>query len=106
MGRAPQAPQRTCIACRQVGAKAGLLRVVRTPQGEVRLDETGKLAGRGAYLCRQARCLEQALKQKKVGRALGVPIGDDAIAELRQRMAQLAGPESHEEVKRAEHESS
>ena len=104
MGRTPHVPQRTCIACRQVGAKAGLLRVVRTPQGEVRLDETGKLAGRGAYLCRETRCLEQALKQKKLGRALGVAIGDEVVSELRRRMAEVAG--SQEEVKRAEHESS
>jgi len=86
-------PQRSCIACRQAGAKSGLLRVVRTPQGEVRLDETGKLAGRGAYLCRNERCLEQAAKQKKLGRALGVAVSDAVLAELRQHLAQGAESE-------------
>jgi len=83
-------PQRTCLACRQVGAKPGLLRVVRTPQGEVRLDETGKLAGRGAYLCRSADCLEKAIKQRKLGRALGVTVGDEVIAELRRHLSPAA----------------
>ncbi len=92
MKRAPHIPQRTCIACRQVGGKWGLLRVVRTPQGQVRLDETGKLAGRGAYVCQREACVEQAVKQKKLGRALGVAIGDDIVLELRQRLAQSPGP--------------
>jgi len=83
MKRAPHVPQRTCIACRQVGGKSGLLRVVRTPEGEVRLDDTGKLPGRGAYVCSRAVCVEQAVKQKKLGRALGVPVTDEVIAALR-----------------------
>ncbi len=97
MTRQPRVPQRTCIACRQVGGKPGLLRVVRTPQGEVRLDDTGKLPGRGAYLHRQRACLEQAIARRQLTRALGVPIGDDIVLELRQRLAEsldsAPGPE-------------
>jgi len=73
-------PQRTCIACRRVRAKQELLRIVRTPLGEVHADPTGKLAGRGAYLCRDEACLAQAVKQKKLSRALGVAL-DAAIAD-------------------------
>ena len=103
--RSRHVPQRSCIACRQAGAKSGLLRVVRTPQGEVRLDETGKLAGRGAYLCRSESCLEKAAKQKKLGRALGVAVGEEVVAELKRHLAQGAGLEDRE-VQRTEHESS
>ncbi len=92
MKRVPHVPQRTCIACRQVGGKSGLVRVVRTPSGEVRLDDTGKLPGRGAYLCRREACFEQAVKQKKLGRALGVAIGEDIVSELRQRLAATVRP--------------
>ena len=100
MTRPPHVPQRTCIACRRVGAKLDLMRVVRTPQGEVRLDPTGKVGGRGAYLCQKPSCLELAIKQRKLARALGVPLGEEVAEELRQ-----AARESKAEVNRAEHES-
>ncbi len=76
-------PQRTCIACRQVRGKSELLRIVRTPSGAVAADATGKLAGRGAYLCRDESCLAQAMKQKKLGRALGVTIDPEVADEVR-----------------------
>ncbi len=82
-------PQRRCIACRQGGGKPDLLRVVRTPQGEVRLDHTGKVPGRGAYLCRKVSCLETALKQKKLQRALGVTLHEDVTAALQQAYTTL-----------------
>jgi predicted RNA-binding protein YlxR (DUF448 family) len=96
MKRPPHLPQRTCVACRQTGAKSGLVRVVRTPQGEVRLDPSGKLGGRGAYLCRREACIEQALRQKKLARALGVAIGDDVAAELRGLASDIAPAECNE----------
>ena len=73
MMRRRHIPQRTCIACRKIRHKRDLIRVVRTPEGEVLIDPTGKRSGRGAYLCRAQDCwhivltsggrrLEQALK--------------------------------------------
>src|SRR6266481_3709726 len=59
-------PLRTCIACRENKPKRELLRVVRTPDGHVLLDPTGKKAGRGAYLCARLSCWELALKRKKL----------------------------------------
>jgi len=67
------------VACRQVRPKGDLLRVVRTPEGEVGVDPTGKAAGRGAYVCRDERCAQQAVKQRKLARALGVPVGDELL---------------------------
>jgi predicted RNA-binding protein YlxR (DUF448 family) len=61
-------PERSCVACGTKRAKADLVRVVRTSQGEVAVDETGKANGRGAYLCGRSECWEQALIQQKIGR--------------------------------------
>ncbi|MBU1747033.1 MAG: YlxR family protein [Chloroflexi bacterium] len=63
-------PQRTCVACRRVRAKRDLVRVVRGLDGCVRVDITGRSAGRGAYLCRTAACWEQALKRSSLEHAL------------------------------------
>src|SRR5215469_671186 len=59
-------PQRTCVACRQVRPKRELIRVVRTPDGHVELDPTGKRSGRGAYLCARRSCWELALKKGRL----------------------------------------
>ena len=59
-------PMRTCVACRESKAKRELLRVVRTPDGHVQLDASGKKAGRGAYLCAKLSCWEIALKRKRL----------------------------------------
>ena len=65
------------------------MRIVRTPEGAVALDETGKRSGRGAYLCRQRSCLETALKQQHLQRALKAPLTDEAESELREYAKQL-----------------
>jgi predicted RNA-binding protein YlxR (DUF448 family) len=70
--RAKHVPQRTCIACRRTDAKRGLIRLVRDADGHVTLDPTGKRAGRGAYLCHDPACWEQALKRRGLERALRV----------------------------------
>jgi predicted RNA-binding protein YlxR (DUF448 family) len=57
---------RTCIVCRENKPKRELLRVVRTPDGHVQLDASGKKAGRGAYLCAKLSCWENALKRKRL----------------------------------------
>ena len=70
-------PQRTCIACRQTGAKRGLVRIVRGVDGSVGIDPTGKRSGRGAYLCHSPECWQTALKRDTLVRALKI----DALAE-------------------------
>ena len=76
-------PMRMCVACREMQAKKDLMRVVRTAEGELRLDTTGKLNGRGAYLCRDAACMNKAIKTHALERALEAPMTDalkEAIA--------------------------
>jgi uncharacterized protein len=68
------APLRTCVACRTERPKRELVRVVRTPDGAVVLDPSGRLAGRGAYLCTTNTCWTAALKKHSLERALDVPL--------------------------------
>lgn len=75
-------PIRTCVGCRTASDKKSLTRIVRTSDGEVRVDPTGKLPGRGAYLCGAKECLASAIKHGKLGRALGCEIPGSAIADL------------------------
>ena len=75
-------PDRKCVACGQKSAKRELVRVVRTPQGTVLVDETGKSAGRGAYLCRKAACWRQGLQSKRLEKSLSVTISPDDQAQL------------------------
>ncbi len=76
-------PQRTCIVTRQTGDKRGLVRVVRTPEGRVEVDPTGKKNGRGAYLTADRAIWEKALVGNVLGRALKVDINSEDVAILR-----------------------
>ena len=68
--RSRHVPQRTCVACRRTTAKRELVRIVRTSQGTVEIDPTGKTSGRGAYLCRAQQCWQLALKKERLDHAL------------------------------------
>jgi predicted RNA-binding protein YlxR (DUF448 family) len=63
--------------------KRELVRVVRTPSGEVRVDPGGKISGRGAYVCPAADCVDPAVRERRLQHALEVPISDAVAAELR-----------------------
>jgi len=73
-------PMRMCVACREMKPKKELLRVVRTPEGTVEVDRTGRKNGRGAYLCGTLDCLNKAVKTHALERALQHKI-DDAVWE-------------------------
>lgn len=75
-------PLRMCAGCRRRAAKKELIRVVRTPEGELLLDASGKASGRGAYICRQVQCLEKIRKNRALERALGVSIPPEAYEKL------------------------
>ncbi|TWH48643.1 RNase P modulator RnpM [Sporomusa sp. KB1] len=76
-------PFRMCVGCQDMKSKKELLRVVRTPEGEIVLDPSGKKAGRGAYMCRSEQCLTKAFKEKRLEKALKHPIGEEVYAALR-----------------------
>lgn len=79
-------PQRQCMGCRERREKRALIRVVRTPDGSVCLDFSGKLSGRGAYLCPNPECLKKAQKSKALERSLETPIPDAVYARLEKEM--------------------
>lgn len=76
-------PQRMCVACREHAAKRALTRLVRTPEGTVEIDPTGKRNGRGAYLCDRRACWERAIKTGALARALNTSLTPDTIEALR-----------------------
>ena len=79
-------PQRQCMGCRERKAKRELIRVVRTPEGAVRLDFGGKMNGRGAYLCPDPECLKKAIRAKALERSLEVSIPEEVVAQLEKEM--------------------
>jgi predicted RNA-binding protein YlxR (DUF448 family) len=87
--RPKHVPQRMCIACREHDGKRGLYRIVRTPEGAVEPDPTGRRNGRGAYLCGRASCWERALSSGMLARALNVDIDANTLDALRRYAATL-----------------
>ena len=79
-------PQRQCMGCRERKAKKEMIRVVRTTEGTVSLDFSGKLNGRGAYVCPDMECLKKAMKSKALDRCLEVTIPEDVYARLEREM--------------------
>ena len=75
-------PMRQCLGCREMKPKPELLRVVRSPEGEVSLDTRGKKPGRGAYVCPNADCLKKAVKTRALSRALETEIPDEVMQRL------------------------
>jgi len=69
--RPDHVPTRTCAVCRQVNPKREMTRIVRTLDGSIRLDETGRVSGRGTYICQQAACRDGERSAAAVKRALG-----------------------------------
>jgi uncharacterized protein len=87
--RPKHVPQRMCIACREHDTKRGLYRIVRTPEGTVEPDPSGRQNGRGAYLCSKAACWEKALSSGMLNRALNVEIDAESLDALRRYAATL-----------------
>ena len=82
-------PLRMCVGCREMKPKKELLRVVRSPEGEVSLDPTGKKPGRGAYVCYSPDCLRRALKQRQLDRALETKLEEAANEQLTATLQRL-----------------
>ena len=79
-------PMRQCRGCNEHKPKSELLRVVRSPEGEISLDFTGKKNGRGAYLCRKVACLKKARKANRLERELGVAIPEEVYESLEREL--------------------
>lgn len=83
-------PMRMCTGCSASRPKRELLRVVRTPQGEITVDPTGRVAGRGAYLCPDPDCLDKALRSKRLENALECTLSAETVDQLREAVGESA----------------
>ena len=79
-------PMRKCTGCNEMKPKKELVRVVRSPEGEVSLDLTGKKPGRGAYVCRDASCLAKARKAQRLEKAFSCEIPDDVYERMEEEL--------------------
>jgi len=84
-------PMRQCLGCRQMMPKKELTRVVRSPEGQVLLDNNGRSPGRGAYLCSRPECFAKARKSKAFERAFGAPVSDQVYEALLARLEEQNG---------------
>ncbi len=84
-------PQRQCTGCRERKSKRELIRVVRTPEGAVKLDFSGKLNGRGAYICPDPECLKKAIRAKSLDRSLEVTLPQDVYNRLEKETEEGRG---------------
>lgn len=75
-------PERNCVGCGKPFPKVDLVRIVKTPDGNIHLDLTGKMSGRGAYLCRNKECFRNARKFKRFERNLSSVIPEDVLDKL------------------------
>lgn len=82
--RRRKVPLRKCVACQQMKSKKELIRVVRTPTGEIQIDLTGKKSGRGAYLCGNVNCFHLARKNRALDRSLKSNVGAEIYEQLAQ----------------------
>ncbi|MDD5950218.1 MAG: YlxR family protein [Lachnospiraceae bacterium] len=80
---------RQCVGCRESFEKRNLIRVIKTPEGEIQLDVTGKSNGRGAYLCKNTECLKKARKNQGLNRSLKMAIPDEIYEQLEKELSEI-----------------
>ncbi len=83
---AKKIPMRMCIGCREMKSKFELVRIVKSTDGKIQLDTTGRLNGRGAYVCKKSECLKKAAKSNALSRAFGVSVPSEIYEELEKEL--------------------
>lgn len=86
-------PQRMCIGCQEMKPKKELVRVVKNKEGQISIDLKGKAPGRGAYICKCTKCLDMAVKAKKLERTFETAIPNDVYEKLREELLNSQGEE-------------
>ncbi|MBR3299994.1 MAG: YlxR family protein [Clostridia bacterium] len=82
-------PMRMCTGCREMKPKQELIRIVKSPEGDISLDTTGKKNGRGAYVCKNIECIKKIKKQKALNRAFDTPVEQDIYDSLEKEFAKI-----------------
>ena len=79
-------PERKCVGCGEKKLKKELIRVLRTPEGNIVIDRTGKMSGRGAYICPDVNCFKKAVKHRRIENSLDVKIPDEVYSALEKEL--------------------
>ena len=79
-------PVRTCLGCGEPKEKKSLIRVVRSPEGEISMDLTGKKSGRGAYICPDPECLKKTIKSRRLEKVFEMKIPEEILSEMQKRL--------------------
>ncbi len=79
-------PLRMCLGCNEMKPKAELIRIVRSQEGEISIDDKGKKNGRGAYICSSDKCLQKAIKAKRLERAFGLTVPTEVYEKLKREL--------------------
>ena len=87
-GKVKKIPVRQCLGCNEHRPKAELLRVVRSPEGEISLDFTGKKSGRGAYICKDPACLKKVRKSRRLEHNLECPISSEVYDRMEKELSE------------------
>ncbi|WP_312938670.1 RNase P modulator RnpM [Oscillibacter sp.] len=86
MPKVKKIPQRQCVGCREMKDKKALIRVVKSPEGQVSLDDKGRMPGRGAYVCRDVECLRKARKSRALERAFEAQIPPEVYDAMERQL--------------------
>lgn len=84
-------PMRQCLGCREMKMKRELIRVVRSPEGEISVDTKGKAPGRGAYVCPEPDCLKKAIRSKALSHSLSQEIPEELLEALLKQLEEADG---------------
>lgn len=82
-------PMRMCIGCREMKPKNELIRIVKTPDNNVEIDPTGKKSGRGAYVCKNDRCIEASMKENQLSKALDINVTKEIVSKIKEELSNL-----------------
>jgi len=85
MSKVQKQPMRMCLGCREMKQKTDLIRVLRSPEGNVTVDLTFKQSGRGAYICNNPECFQRVKKSRALSRSLGTEIPEDIYEKIQNR---------------------
>ncbi|WP_040211740.1 RNase P modulator RnpM [Clostridium polynesiense] len=79
-------PMRMCNGCMEMKPKKELIRIVKSPEGELSIDLTGKKPGRGAYICKNVECLDKAIKTKRINKNLETSVDEEIYKRLKEEI--------------------
>lgn len=87
--KSKKVPMRMCLGCRDMKPKKELIRIVRTVQGEIITDPTGKKSGRGAYVCKNDSCIDMAVKAERLSKALDTKVNDVIALRIKEDISKI-----------------